>query len=408
VNVRVLAAAAILVTASACGDSSNDVIQTASPTVTTGPTSTPILPATPAPPAIDVEADGYTTEAAYPQLTFDRMIEIAIIPGDDDHAVVITQSGTAWRFSLEDPSEAPAEFLDVRDRIISDAGNEEGLLGIAFPPDFQQTRRFYVAYDSGPPRQNILSRFLAPGDAADPASEQILIAQDDPYSNHNGGGLEFGPDGYLYLGIGDGGSGGDPHDNGQNTNTLLGKILRIDVSGETYTSPPDNPFASGGGRPEVFAYGFRNPWRITFDRETGDLWAGDVGQGDREEIDLVTRGGNYGWSIMEGDRCFKPATGCDINGLTPPRVVYETHAAGGCAVTGGYVYRGAAMPELRGWYLYGDFCSGIVWALDTEDGAAVPVRLSETGKAIASFAEDEAGELYLVTFNNEIAKLVRC
>ncbi|MBI5288005.1 MAG: PQQ-dependent sugar dehydrogenase [Chloroflexi bacterium] len=237
-------------------------------------------------------------------------------------------------------------------------------------------------------------------------SEQILIAQADPYSNHNGGGLEFGPDGYLYLGIGDGGSGGDPHDNGQNTGTLLGKVLRIDVSGETYASPPDNPFARGGGRPEIFAYGFRNPWRITFDRETGDLWAGDVGQGDREEIDLVTLGGNYGWSIVEGDRCFKPRNGCDTTGLTPPRIVYETHADGRCAVTGGYVYRGDAMPELRGWYVYGDYCSGTVWALNSEDPAAQPIRLSETGKSIPSFAEDAAGELYLVTFNNEIAKLV--
>lgn len=359
------------------------------------------------PPAADVVADGYATEPAFPQLEFDRMIEIALIPGDDGHGVVVTQGGRAWRFSLTDTTEAPAVFLDIRDRIISDAGNEEGLLGIAFPPDFQQTRRFYAYYSGGPPRQNILSRFLASGDAGDPASEQILIAQDDPFSNHNGGGLEFGPDGYLYLGIGDGGSGGDPQDNGQDTNILLGKILRLDVSGDAYTAPPDNPFAAGGGRAEIFAYGFRNPWRITFDRETGDLWAGDVGQGEREEADLVTLGGNYGWSIVEGDQCFKPREGCDMSGLTPPRAVYGTRDAGNCSVTGGYVYRGAALPELRGWYVYGDFCSGTVWGLDTSDAGAAPVRLMESGKSLSSFAEDAAGELYLVTFNNEVVRVVR-
>ncbi len=335
------------------------------------------------------------------------MIEIALIPGDDEHAVVITQDGRAWRFSLGDAAEEPTLFLDIRDSIISGPGNEEGLLGIAFPPDFQQTRRFYVAYSGGPPRQNILARFLALGDTADDASGQILIAQDDPFSNHNGGGLEFGPDGHLYLAMGDGGSGGDPQDNGQNTDTLLGKILRLDISGDTYTSPPDNPFASGGGRPEIFAYGLRNPWRITFDRDTGDLWAGDVGQGTREEVDLVTLGGNYGWSIVEGDLCFQPNTGCDMSGFTPPRATYSTHDAGNCSVTGGYVYRGSALPELDGWYVYGDFCSGVVWAFDTAQPGAVPVRLMESGRSISSFAEDAAGELYLVTFNNEVVRIVR-
>jgi glucose/arabinose dehydrogenase len=369
-------------------------------------TAAPASTATAAAPGA-VTQDGYGTEPAFPQLAYDRMIEFALIPGDDGYAVVITQEGRAWRFSLTDAAEEPTLFLNIRDRIISNPGTEEGLLGIAFPPDFQETRRFYIAYSGGPPRQNILARFLAPGDSGDPASEQILIAQDDPFSNHNGGGLEFGPDGYLYMTIGDGGSAGDPLDNGQNTDTLLGKILRIDVSGDAYTSPGDNPFASGGGRPEIWAYGLRNPWRITFDRETGDLWTADVGQGAREEIDLIAPGGNYGWSIVEGDLCFKPASGCDMTGSIPPRAVYGTREDGNCAVTGGYVYRGAALPELRGWYVYGDFCSGVVWAFDTTDEAASPVRLMESGKSISSFAEDAAGELYLMTFNNEVVRLVR-
>lgn len=406
----IIAALAAATTAACAGDGGGTatVVQTASAsTAATQPASTPTAAAAPTVEPGPVVADGYATAPVFPGLTFDRMIEFNLIPGDEGHAVIIAQDGRAWRFSLTDDAEPPTLYLDIRDRIISNPGNEEGLLGIAFPPDFQLSRRFYVAYSGGPPRENRLSRFLASGDAADPASEQVLIAQEDPFSNHNGGGLEFGPDGYLYLGIGDGGSGGDPMDNGRNTHTLLGKVLRIDVSGDSYTSPPDNPFAGDAGRPEIFAYGFRNPWRITFDRETGDLWTGDVGQNTREEVDLVTRGGDYGWSIVEGDQCFKPPAGCDTTGLVPPRATYGTRDDGNCAVTGGYVYRGTQLPELRGWYVYGDYCSGTVWALDTADPAAAPVRLMESGKTIPSFGEDAGGELYLITFNNQVVRLVR-
>jgi glucose/arabinose dehydrogenase len=399
-------AAATIALAACSDDGDGDSTPTVAPptSVSSSPTA---APATPSPaPARPVEAGAYTAERVLPQLDFTRMIEIAAIPGDDDHAVVITQAGEVYRFSLTDDNEEPSPYLDVTGKLISNPGNEEGLLGIAFDPDFEQSRRFYIYYSAGPPRRTVLERYLAPAGAADPASAQVLLEIEDPYSNHNGGGLEFGPDGYLYLAVGDGGSGGDPHGNGQNTNTLLGKIHRLDVSGDAYTSPPDNPFANGGGRPEIFAYGFRNPWRITFDSETGDLWTGDVGQGTREEVDLVTIGGNYGWSIMEGDLCFQSSEGCDTTGLILPRAAYE-NGRGDCAVSGGYVYRGTEMPELVGWYVYADYCSGKVWALDTEDPAAQPVLIAETGLSVPGFWQDAAGEIYLVTFNESVAKLVR-
>ena len=367
------------------------------------PTATPTAADEPSQTVIE---NGYTTVPAFPQLDFDKMIEIALIPGDDEHAVVVTQEGMVRRFSLVDEAEAPTVYLDMRDRIIPDPSTEEGLLGIAFPPDYADSGRFYVDYSAGPPRQNTLARFVGTGDIADPASEQILIAIDDPSVKHNGGGLEFGPDGYLYWAVGDGGGGGDPEGNGQDTEALLGKILRVDVSGDTYAIPADNPFAGGGGRPEIFAYGLRNPWRITFDRETGDLWAGDVGQGTREEVDLIELGGNYGWNITEGDLCFEPSEGCDRTGLVEPRATYAT-ADGNCAVSGGYVYRGSELLELVGWYIYGDYCSGNVWGLDTEDPTSAPVQLADTGKSIPSFAEGPDGELYIVTFGNEVVRFTR-
>ena len=407
---RVLIASLLLIStgfAVGCGSDDGDDDPTATVPPAATAEATPPAESTAAPPVGEVVEDGYTTRQAFPQLDYDRMIEFALIPGDEDHAVVITQEGMAYRFSLTDESEEPTVFLDVRDEIIDGADNEEGLLGIAFSPDFATDRRFYVAYSGGPPRQNTLARYTAAGDAADPASAEILLAVDDPFGNHNGGGLEFGPDGYLYLALGDGGSGGDPQGNGQNTNTLLGSIIRLDVSGDAaYAIPPDNPFVSGGGAAEIFAYGFRNPWRITFDRETGDLWTGDVGQGTREEVDLVTAGANYGWNIMEGELCFEPPESCNSDGLVMPRATYANEGER-CSVTGGYVYRGSDMPELQGWYVYGDYCSGTVWALDTADEAAEPVQLVDTDFGIPSFGEDAAGELYVITFDGSVQRLVR-
>lgn len=293
-------------------------------------------------------------------------------------------------------------FLNIDDRVNED-GNEMGLLGFAFHPSYEQNGYFYVNYtgDGGHTR---ISRFQASGDLADPNSETVLMVIEQPYPNHNGGAVAFGPDSYLYLGLGDGGLAGDPHKNGQNTNSLLGKILRIDVnSGESYSIPADNPFGN-----EVWAYGLRNPWRISFDRSTGDLWIGDVGQGDWEEVDYLPAGSpggaNFGWSIMEGNHGYD---GNPQPGLLLPISEYS-HADtyGGCSVTGGYVYRGA-MPEWNGVYFYGDYCTGYVWGLILSNGGWQAQRLFEAGVLITSFGQDESGEIYLVTDSGEVYILAK-
>jgi glucose/arabinose dehydrogenase len=353
-------------------------------------------------------------QPAFAHINLDGMVGLHPIPGEPGQGVVVAQSGIVYRAALADAGPAPTVYLDIRDRLIRSPGTEEGLLGLAFSPDYTTSGRFYVHYSadadpsSGFSRKSVIARFTASGGVADAGSERVVMEVGQPFANHNGGALAFGPDGYLYIALGDGGSAGDPQGTAQRLDTLLGKILRIDVRGDGYAIPADNPFARvDGARGEIWAYGFRNPWRMSFDRATGQLWAGDVGQGSREEVDRVVRGGNYGWSIVEGDVCFKPASGCDPGGTIFPRAVYGTHQGGTCAITGGYVYRGAAMPELQGWYVYGDFCSGEVWGVDAATDAGDPVRLAPTGLSIASFAEDEAGELYLVTFDGGIARLAQ-
>ncbi|MDP1714620.1 MAG: PQQ-dependent sugar dehydrogenase [Anaerolineales bacterium] len=281
-------------------------------------------------------------------------------------------------------------FLDIKDRV-NDDGNEMGLLGLAFHPDYEQNGFFYVNY-TGTGGNTFISRFQASGNLADAGSESILLKVNQPYPNHNGGAVVFGPDGYLYLGLGDGGAGGDPHKNGQDTASLLGKILRIDVnSSDPYSIPSDNPFGN-----EAWAYGLRNPWRISFDRATGDLWIGDVGQGDWEEIDYLPAGSpggaNFGWSLMEGNHGYD---GQARPGLLLPAAEYS-HSYGGCSVTGGYVYRGA-MPEWNGIYLYGDYCSGYVWGLILSDGQWQSQLLFEADVKITSFGQDESGEIYLAS-----------
>ena len=290
-------------------------------------------------------------------------------------------------------------FLDITDRVNA-GSNEMGLLGLAFHPDYEQNGFFYVNYtgDGGNTR---ISRFQASGNFADQNSEKVLLVIDQPYPNHNGGALAFGPDGYLYAGLGDGGSGGDPQKNGQNTNSLLGKILRLDVNnGDPYTIPSDNPFGN-----EVWAYGLRNPWRISFDQSTGDLYIGDVGQGAWEEIDYLPAGSqggaNFGWSIMEGNHNYD---GEPQSGMYLPVAEYS-HAEGGCSVTGGYVYRGAAMPEWNGIYLYGDYCSGKIWALFLSEGKWQSKVMFETGVLITSFGQDESGEIYLASDTGDIYHL---
>lgn len=294
----------------------------------------------------------------------------------------------------------PTPFLDIRDRI-RDSANEQGLLGLAFHPDYVNNGRFFVNYTDLAGDTVVAEYARSDGDPdwSDPSSEAIIMSIQQPFSNHNGGDIAFGPDGYLWIATGDGGSGGDPQGNGQNQQTLLGKLLRVDIdNGSTYTIPPDNPFADDPGtRDEIWALGLRNPWRFSFDRESGDLYIGDVGQSQWEEINFESRsdrgGNNFGWNTMEGSRCYQ-SSNCSTDSLTPP--VAEYSHASGCSVTGGYVYRGSRFPDLNGLYLYGDFCSGTLWALAQAGTVVRTVAVvAETGVAIASFGEDEDGELYL-------------
>ena len=299
-------------------------------------------------------------------------------------------------------------FLDIRDRV-SSRGSEEGLLGLALAP--YNDEHLYVYYSAANPRRSVVSRFnyYSPGRYADPDTELVILEVPQPYANHNGGQLAFGPRGYLYIGLGDGGAAGDPLGNGQDTSTLLGSILRIDVSQSTpeqpYAIPPDNPFAAGGGRGEIWAYGLRNPWRFSFDRETGELWAGDVGQNQWEEIDLIQKGGNYGWNTLEGNHCFAPRDDCDRDGKIPPVFEYPLDGQP-CSVIGGYVYRGASIPWLTGAYVYGDFCSGKVYGLRHANGQVIEHKeLASTGLRIMSFAQDNDGELYLLSQSDGIHRL---
>jgi len=313
---------------------------------------------------------------------------------------IVEKSGVIRLFKDGQLSSNP--FLDISDRV--DAGsNEMGLLGLAFHPAFEQNGYFYVNYtgDGGDTR---ISRFSANGDAADPNSEKVLIVVKQPFPNHNGGVVTFGPDGYLYLGLGDGGAGGDPLQNGQDTSALLGKILRIDVNnGDPYAIPADNPFGN-----EVWAYGLRNPWRISFDRVTGDLWIADVGQNEYEEVNYLAAGSpggaNFGWNIMEGNHGYEGELQPGM--LLPVAEYSHNNPYTGCSVTGGYVYRGS-MPEWNGVYLYGDYCSGKVWGLILSNGEWQSQVMFETGFPITSFGEDELGELYLVSDTGAVYILAR-
>ncbi|MEE8238804.1 MAG: PQQ-dependent sugar dehydrogenase [Nitrososphaerales archaeon] len=344
-------------------------------------------------------------EVAFPQLTFPRMVFLTH-PGDNSNRIfVVLQPGQIVVFNNTREVDSFEVFLDIRERV-NDSGNEEGLLGLAFDPAFKENGEFYVYYTASQPRRSILSRFSVDdfeNNRADPESEVIILEVNQPFGNHNGEMIAFGPDKYLYLGLGDGGSGGDPRGNGQNRNTLLGSILRIDVSDPQvgYSIPQDNPFYGVENvMDEIWAYGFRNPWRFSFDRQTGFLWVGDVGQGDFEEVDIVEKGGNYGWNVMEGPECFSPRFNCRDVGLEEP-IVYYSHSEG-CSITGGYVYRGSAS-TLDGAYIYGDYCSGKIWLL-RYDGLKVieHVLLADSDLQISSFGEDEEGELYILSFDGKI------
>ena len=302
-------------------------------------------------------------------------------------------------------------FLDLTDRVLY--GGERGLLGLALHPDFTSNGRLFVDYTRQPDGATVISEFQAHGDKADPASERVLLTIDQPYPNHNGGMVAFDSEGMLLIGMGDGGSGGDPQGNGQNRGVMLGKLLRIDVDGaQPYAIPADDPFVGDNNTlPEIWDMGMRNPWRFSFDRDTGDLWIGDVGQGTWEEIDAepaLAGGRNYGWNTMEGPVCYREP-GCSQDGLTLPVSAY-THDAATCAVTGGYVYRGTAFPEFQGGYFFADYCSGTIWALNAAQalakGSAPRDELIDTDAGISAFGEGDDGELYVVDLGGYVYHLV--
>lgn len=346
-------------------------------------------------------------EEAFPSLTFVRPLDLQAPHDGTNRMFVVEQAGKVFVFPNDPAVPSAKVFLDIRSRVNSQ-GNEEGLLGLAFHPGFASNGFFFVNYTASNPRRTVIARFrVRPDDpnAADPSSAVVILEFDQPFSNHNGGQLVFGPDGRLYIGAGDGGSAGDPYGNGQSLNTLLGKILRIDVDapsdGRQYSIPADNPFVQPGRRGEIFAYGLRNPWRFSFDPPTGRLWAADVGQDAIEEVDIIERGKNYGWNVMEGESCFHPSRNCDTTGLVLPVWQY-THALG-VSVTGGYVYRGARRPDLTGAYLYADYGSGRIWSLRIDGaGRRTNVELMHTHMPIASFGVDASSELYLCVFDGKI------
>jgi glucose/arabinose dehydrogenase len=348
-------------------------------------------------------------ETVSDQLTFP--VDLASPPGDSRLFVVekagrirIIENGTLL---------APA-FLDISAQVSSNG--ERGLLGLAFDPDYETTGRFVVNYTDLAGDTHIAAFTVSSGDAnrADPASEELILRVDQPFENHNGGQVAFGPDAYLYIALGDGGGSGDPMANGQSLTTLLGKLLRIDLNGGSpYGIPSGNPFSAvAAARSEIWSYGLRNPWRFTFDRLTGDLYIADVGQGEREEIDVglaadgAGRGANYGWDIMEGEACFEPASGCDRTGLILPVLQYD-HSEG-CSVTGGHVYRGSAIPALQGTYFYSDFCSGWVRSFRLSSGAVAEEREWPALQAgnVTSFGQDDAGELYILTSGGSVYRIV--
>lgn len=340
--------------------------------------------------------------AAWVLVAGDFRRPVFVTHAGDSRLFVIEQEGVIW--ILQDGERLPEPFLDIRE-IVDDRANEMGLLGLAFHPDFPQNGFFYVNY-TGSGGETHISRFSQSSDSnrADPDSETVLLTIDQPYRNHNGGSLIFGPDGYLYIGTGDGGSGGDPLGNGQRLDTLLGKILRLDVDGgQPYAIPSTNPFAQGGGLPEIWAYGLRNPWRIAFDSRSGDLYIADVGQNQWEEVNVQAArssgGENYGWNLREGTHPYAGGGG----DLIDPVAEYS-HALG-CSVTGGEVVRDPRLIDWSGIYLYGDYCRGTIWGLLPTDQGWLNQLLYPTSFSITSFGTDAQGRIYLVDHAGGIYRL---
>ncbi|MGB3780111.1 MAG: PQQ-dependent sugar dehydrogenase [Tunicatimonas sp.] len=359
------------------------------------------------------QAMTYRTVEAYPNLSFTRPVDYQNAGDNSNRVFVVEQRGVISVFADDATVSEKQTFLDITD-VVDDRRNEEGLLGLAFHPDYATNGYFYVNYTIDNPARSRVCRFQVSGGnptMAEPSSETLLLEFSQPYDNHNGGQLAFGPDGYLYVAVGDGGSAGDPDENGQDRTTLLGAILRIDVdqpaAGRAYGIPADNPFAGNteGFQEEIYAYGLRNPWRFSFDTETGQLWAADVGQNEYEEIDIIERGGNYGWDVTEATHCFEPAQGCDQSGLVGPVWEYD-HSNGDVSITGGFVYRGDALPSLRGRYIYADYASGRVWALDSPtESQATNSLLLKADFRISSFGVNAQQELFLCGFDGSIYRI---
>jgi glucose/arabinose dehydrogenase len=354
--------------------------------------------------AVDESPLPLETELAFPKLRLRRPILIDHAPDGTNRLFVASQQGVIQVMPNDPAVTEPAVFLDIEARVVyKDKENEEGLLGMAFHPKYKENGQLFLYYTTADaPHTSVVSRFRVSANdpnRADPASEEELLRVPQPFWNHNGGTIVFGPDGFLYVALGDGGAANDPKGNGQNLSTLLGSILRIDVDrkdeGLKYAIPKDNPFVGrADARGEIWAYGLRNPWRIAFDRQTGTLWCADVGQDIWEEIDIIVRGGNYGWNLREGMHPFK-------NG-SPPRPdlidpIWEYHHNVGKSITGGTVYRGKRLPELFGAYVYADYVSGKIWALKYDEKAGKVTAnhsIADKKMPIITFGEDEAGELY--------------
>jgi len=350
---------------------------------------------------------GIQLEWAFPNLSFNQPVDMVPAPDGGGLWYVAQREGKIIGFNEQAPD--ATVVADLGDRVES-GGLEQGLLGLAFHPDYPKVRELFVSY-TGSGGRSVVSRFSIQSDGTlDTASERIVLTLKQPYGNHNGGHIAFGPDGYLYIGFGDGGSGDDPRDNGQNTGNWLGALLRIDISQTPYAIPPDNPFADSAACgdsspcPEIWAWGLRNPWRWSFDRQTGRLWLGDVGQDKWEEVDVIEPGKNYGWRCYEGNHDFN-LEGCGSRSEYVFPVAEYGHDEGR-SITGGYVYRGKRLPSLAGLYLYADFVSGDIWGLNASVKGAKPVKLLEgSGRNIASFAEAPDGELYLVDFQGGVYRI---
>ncbi len=375
------------------------------------PTAVPTDTATPLPPTpTAVPLQPVSQIQLSPVITEGLVLPLYVTHAGDGRLFVVQQDGLIS--IIQDGALLAEPFLDIRDRVGKQA-NEQGLLSLAFHPRYAQNGYFFLNY-TNTAANTVVARFqvsAANPNLADPASEQILLTIEQPYANHNGGLVKFGPDGYLYIGMGDGGSQGDPQNRAQNGNDLLGKILRIDVdvAGEAaYGIPESNPFvADDGVRNEIWAVGLRNPWRFSFDRETGDLFLADVGQSQWEEVNFRPAdspgGENYGWNRMEGSHCYQRDT-CDVTGLVLP--IFEYDHSQGCSVTGGYVYRGQQFPALRGNYFVADYCTGYIWRLfPMADGRWQSDRVLESGRIISSFGEDANGELYVVDHNGGVYQI---